>query len=179
MNFEPRIEHGLDTDFFRAGGRPSSAVALLRRVEASSRAPASGKLADRGGNSALSARRGGCRSSRAAIAVLLLLFPPIPAPTAATARVRNQECAAEQAHPWRRTVRQWQPLLPLLGERAGVRAEFSNSLPHSRLPLLSVFLPCPTRPPSRGLVRGQKPMSLSIDLRDRATPASNVRPLKD
>src|SRR6266849_9225788 len=37
-NTEPRMEHGLNTDLFRAGGFPSSRVR------------SSGKLADRGGN---------------------------------------------------------------------------------------------------------------------------------
>ena len=46
---ETRNESRLSRSFALPVGRPSSAVALLRRVEARSRAPSSGKLANRGG----------------------------------------------------------------------------------------------------------------------------------
>src|SRR6266581_8582869 len=142
------MKHGLNTDFFRA------------ERQGPSRVPTSGTPPTEWGNSALtpslSPRRGGCRSSRPAIAMLLLPFPPISAPTTAAARVRNRASASEQAHPWRRTVRQWHPFLPLLGARAGVRAELVSCLPHLRPSLLSVFHPCSTCSPIGRRVRGLK-----------------------
>src|SRR6266849_1002021 len=148
------MKHRLNTDLFRGGGCPSSVVALLRRVEASAPAPASAKPADRGGNSALtpalSPRRGGCRSRRPAIVLLRLPFWLVPAPMVATGRVRSQEIAAEQARRWGRTIRPRLPFLPLLGERAGVRAEFPSSLPSTSRTSGNGMTPVPIRLPLLG-----------------------------
>ena len=136
------MEYGLKTDLFRAGGCRSSRV------------PSSGQLADRGGNSALtpalSPRRGSYRSSLQAIALLLLPFSTVRAPRVAAGRVLNRETAAEKARRWRRTIRPRQPFLPVLGERAGVRAELPSSLPSTSPTAGNGMTPVPIRPPLLG-----------------------------
>ena len=138
---ETRNESRLSRSFALPVGRPSSAVALLRRVEARSRAPSSGKLANRGGE--FRPHPGPLPQERG------LPFPPaghrfssspfLAHPSADDRHRPGAEpgkCRGASANAGR-TIRLRQPFLPLLGERAGVRAELSTGFrPLQPIPII-------------------------------------------
>ncbi len=82
-------------------------------------------------------------------------------------RLGQRESAAEQAPRWGRTIRPRLPFLPLLGERAGVRAELPSSLPSTSPTAGNGMTPVPIRLPLLGEIVAARSAGVRAELSPR------------